>query len=127
MMRDSPDTALLWRCERILELPDYVSTACVRCSVCRHLCEDTPCLQKSQEIKVAAPAGEQRSLDLTGCSLQGFFMIDMLSTVPWDIVLTNEALGLVQLFKVSKVIKLLRIIRVLKLVRVLRLLKVCFE
>lgn len=57
-------------------------------------------------------------------AVQGFFTIDVLSTVPWDIVLTNEALGLVQLFKATKVLKLVRIIRVLKLVRILRLLKV---
>jgi hypothetical protein len=55
--------------------------------------------------------------------LQGFFLIDFLSTVPWDVVMTNESLGLVQLFKVSKVIKLVRILRVLKLIRILRLLK----
>lgn len=56
--------------------------------------------------------------------VQGFFAIDVLSTIPWDIVLTNETLGLVQLFKATKMIKLVRIIRVLKLVRILRLLKV---
>lgn len=57
-------------------------------------------------------------------AVQGFFTIDVLSTLPWDIVLTNPSLGLVQLFKATKVIKLVRIVRVLKLVRILRLLKV---
>lgn len=56
--------------------------------------------------------------------LLGFFMLDLISTVPWDLVMTNGALGLVQLFKVSRIIKLVRIMRVLKLIRILRLLKV---
>lgn len=56
--------------------------------------------------------------------LQSFFMLDVISTVPWDLVMTNEALGLVQLFKVSRIVKLVRIMRVLKLIRILRLLKV---
>lgn len=59
--------------------------------------------------------------------MQGFFAIDLMSTIPWDIVLTNPSLGLVQLFKATKVIKLVRIIRFLKLVRILRLLKVLFS
>jgi hypothetical protein len=55
--------------------------------------------------------------------MKGFLTIDLVSTIPWGtIVLTNGALGLVQLFKAAKVV---RIIRVLKLVRILRLVKVC--
>jgi hypothetical protein len=42
----------------------------------------------------------------------------------WDVVLTDGAVGLVQLFKATKLAKLVRILRVLKLVRILRLLKV---
>lgn len=42
--------------------------------------------------------------------LRGYFFLDVLSTVPWDVVMTNEALGLVQLLKVSKMIKLVRVI-----------------
>ena len=57
--------------------------------------------------------------------LSGFFALDFVSTVPWDLVMTNEALGLVQLFKVSRIVKLVRIMRILKLIRILRLLKVC--
>lgn len=57
--------------------------------------------------------------------LTGFFLLDVVSTVPWDLVMTNEALGLVQLFKVSRIVKLVRIMRILKLIRILRLLKVC--
>lgn len=55
----------------------------------------------------------------------GFFMVDCVSTVPWDLVLSNGSLGLVQLFKASKFVKLSRAIRILKIVRILRLLKVC--
>eukprot|EP00892_Ulva_mutabilis_P001042 jgi/Ulvmu1/10939/UM007_0118.1 len=55
--------------------------------------------------------------------LTGFFVLDVVSTVPWDLVMTNEALGLVQLFKVSRIVKLVRIMRILKLIRILRLLK----
>jgi hypothetical protein len=42
----------------------------------------------------------------------------------WDVLLTDGAVGLVQLFKATKLAKLVRILRVLKLVRILRLLKV---
>lgn len=55
---------------------------------------------------------------------KGFLLIDLLSTVPLDMVLANGAASLVQLFKATKVVKLVRILRVLKLVRILRLLKV---
>lgn len=57
--------------------------------------------------------------------LKGFFLIDFLSTVPWDVVLSNEGLGIFQLVKLSKLMKLLRMARALKLVRILRLIKVC--
>jgi hypothetical protein len=63
------------------------------------------------------------SFELSPC-VQGFFAIDLLSTIPWDVVLMNQALGLFQLFKATKMIKMVRIIRVLKLIRILRLLKV---
>eukprot|EP00892_Ulva_mutabilis_P011685 jgi/Ulvmu1/888/UM100_0043.1 len=53
----------------------------------------------------------------------GFFLIDCVSTVPWDLVLSNGSLGLVRLFKASKFVKLSRAIRILKIVRILRLLK----
>lgn len=54
----------------------------------------------------------------------GFFLIDCISTIPWDFVLSNGSLGLVQLFKASKFMRLSRAIRILKIVRILRLLKV---
>lgn len=56
--------------------------------------------------------------------LQGYFLFDVLSTLPLDIVFTNEAIGLVRLFKVSRMSKLVRVIRLLKFMRMLRLLKV---
>lgn len=58
--------------------------------------------------------------------LKGFFVIDFLSTVPWDVVLANDGLGIFQLVKLSKLMKLLRMARALKLVRILRLIKVLF-
>jgi hypothetical protein len=58
---------------------------------------------------------------------QGFLAIDLLSTIPWDIILANGAGSFVQLFKATKVVKLVRIMQVLKLVRILRLLKVRWE
>lgn len=57
--------------------------------------------------------------------IKGFFLIDFFSTVPWDVVLSNEGLGIFQLVKLSKLMKLLRMARALKLVRILRLIKVC--
>lgn len=57
--------------------------------------------------------------------LLGFFSIDVMSTVPWDLVLRNGGFGLMQLFKASKFVKLSRAIRILKIIRILRLLKVC--
>lgn len=56
--------------------------------------------------------------------IRGFFLIDFLSTVPWDLVLSNNGLGIFQLVKLSKLMKLLRMARALKLVRILRLIKV---
>jgi hypothetical protein len=56
--------------------------------------------------------------------LKGFFLVDFLSTVPWDVVLANDGLGFFQLVKLSKIMKLLRMARALKLVRILRLIKV---
>jgi hypothetical protein len=56
--------------------------------------------------------------------LQGFFLLDMASTIPWDILLTNERLGFVQLFKLSKFLRVVRVARALKLMRILKLLKV---
>jgi hypothetical protein len=56
--------------------------------------------------------------------LKGFFVLDFLSTAPWDVIMTNESLGLFQLIKVSKVLKLVRILRFLKLVRILRVIQV---
>jgi hyperpolarization activated cyclic nucleotide-gated potassium channel 2 len=55
--------------------------------------------------------------------IRGFFFIDLVSTVPWDIIVVNGAAGLMRLVKATKVVKLVRIMRVLKLVRVLRVLK----
>ena len=55
---------------------------------------------------------------------RGFLPVDVMSTLPWDMILANGAAGLVRLFKATKVVKLVRILRVLKLVRILRLLKV---
>jgi Ion transport protein len=57
--------------------------------------------------------------------LRGYFFIDFFSTVPWDVVLSNDGLGFFQLVKLSKLMKLLRIARAVKLVRILRLIKVC--
>jgi hypothetical protein len=56
--------------------------------------------------------------------MQGFFVVDAFTSIPWDVVLSNGVLGLVQLFKATKVVKLIRMIRVLKLIRILRLVKV---
>ena len=56
--------------------------------------------------------------------LQGYFLFDVLSTLPLDILFTNDAIGLVRLFKVSRMVKLVRVIRLLKFMRMLRLLKV---
>lgn len=55
----------------------------------------------------------------------GFLVVDILSTLPWDIFIQNGGLGLVQLFKASKFMRLSRAIRILKIVRILRLVKVC--
>jgi hyperpolarization activated cyclic nucleotide-gated potassium channel 2 len=55
--------------------------------------------------------------------IRGFFFIDLVSTVPWDVIVVNGAVGLMRLVKATKVVKLVRIMRVLKLVRVLRILK----
>lgn len=61
--------------------------------------------------------------DIAARYLTGFFSIDVVSTIPWDFVLSNGSLGLVQLFKASKLIKLSKAFRILKIVRILRLLK----
>jgi hypothetical protein len=55
--------------------------------------------------------------------LRGSFLLDFLATVPWDIVLSNDNLGVVQLVKLSKLTKLLRMARALKLIRILRLVR----
>lgn len=54
--------------------------------------------------------------------LRGFLALDVISTVPWDLV--NESLGLTQLFKISKVGKLVRVMRMLKITKMLRVVKV---
>ena len=54
--------------------------------------------------------------------LRGFFILDFVSTVPWDLV--NASLGLTQLFKMTKVGKLVRVIRMLKITKMLRVVKV---
>ena len=53
--------------------------------------------------------------------------LDIVSTIPWDLILVSGSLRLAKLFKVGRVVKLVRIVRVLKLIRILRLLKVCAE
>eukprot|EP00892_Ulva_mutabilis_P003879 jgi/Ulvmu1/1863/UM012_0019.1 len=53
--------------------------------------------------------------------LRGFFLLDFISTVPWDLV--NESMGLAQLFKISKVGKLVRVMRMLKITKMLRVFK----
>lgn len=54
--------------------------------------------------------------------LQGFLPLDIISTVPWDLV--NQSLGLTQLFKITKVGKLVRVMRMLKITKMLRVVKV---
>lgn len=54
--------------------------------------------------------------------LRGFFVLDFVSTVPWDLV--NASMGLAQLFKISKVGKLVRVMRMLKITKMLRVFKV---
>jgi hypothetical protein len=56
--------------------------------------------------------------------LLGFFFVDFVSTIPWDQVLRNDAIGFVRLFKAGRLMKLSRAIRILKIFRILRLLKV---
>lgn len=55
---------------------------------------------------------------------RGFFLIDLVSTVPWQTVLSssNAALGFTKLFRVGKLVKFARVI---KLFRVLKLRRVC--
>lgn len=55
--------------------------------------------------------------------IRGFFILDFVSTVPWDLV--NASMGLAQLFKISKVGKLVRVMRMLKITKMLRVFKVC--
>lgn len=63
-----------------------------------------------------------------GSYLCGFFLVDVVSTIPWEMILSsNEALGLVQLFKVSKLVKFVRIARIFKLFRMVKLRRVCFQ
>jgi hypothetical protein len=59
---------------------------------------------------------------------RGFFLLDVVSTIPWQALLSpsNDALGLFQLVKVSKMMKFVRIVHILKLFRMLKLRRVCF-
>lgn len=56
--------------------------------------------------------------------MQGFFLVDLLSTIPWDLVVMNRVLRLVQLAKAVKLLKLVRMLRALKLFRLLKLMHV---
>ena len=66
-----------------------------------------------------------RHYDIIMNYLKGFFVMDVLCTIPWDLVFSSQGVGLLQLFKATRVVKLVRILRVLKLIRLLKLLKVC--
>jgi hypothetical protein len=59
--------------------------------------------------------------------LCGFFIIYLVSTVPWEILIasSHSAGSLFQLLRVSKLIKLVRVLHVLKLFRLAKLRRVC--
>ena len=56
---------------------------------------------------------------------RGFFVVDVVSTIPWDLLLASGPLHATRLLQATKIAKLSRFLRALKLIRILRLLRVC--
>ena len=56
---------------------------------------------------------------------RGFFLVDVVSTIPWDLLLASGPLHATRLLQATKIAKLSRFLRALKLIRILRLLRVC--
>ncbi|GMH39840.1 LOW QUALITY PROTEIN: hypothetical protein BSKO_07744 [Bryopsis sp. KO-2023] len=53
-----------------------------------------------------------------------WFGIDVVSVMPWDLVLSSKKLGFLQLVKAARIIKLMKIVKLLKMVKLLRVIKV---